>query len=134
MRQAQVGFDLGAKSSTIPLAIPKQTLILLGALMLGETTINYIDRQVVSVLAPTLRDEFGWSNFQYANIVNAFLITSAVAYSLAGWVLDKLGIRRGLTLAASALRLPRGESAMFWTRSMDTRRFSSGWARSCQSP
>jgi ACS family hexuronate transporter-like MFS transporter len=81
--------------------IPRPTLILLGAILLGETTINYIDRQVVSVLAPTLRTEFGWSNADYATIINAFLITYAVAYSFAGWVLDKLGIRRGLTLAVT---------------------------------
>jgi MFS transporter, ACS family, hexuronate transporter len=85
--------------STFQTAIPRATLIALGALLLGETTINYIDRQVVSVLGPTLREEFGWSNLQFANVLNAFLITYAVAYSFAGWALDKLGIRRGLTLA-----------------------------------
>lgn len=77
----------------------RTTLIVLGAIFLGETTINYIDRQTVSVLAPTLRAEFHWNNAQYAQILNAFLLTYAVAYSFAGWVLDKLGIRRGLTLA-----------------------------------
>ena len=76
-------------------------LILLVALLLGETTINFIDRQVVSVLAPTLRDEFRLSNSQYAAIINAFLITYAVSYSFAGWVLDRLGVGRGLTLAIS---------------------------------
>jgi MFS transporter, ACS family, hexuronate transporter len=76
-------------------------LILLVALLLGETTINFIDRQVVSVLAPTLRDEFHLSNSQYAAIVNAFMVTYAVSYSFAGWVLDRLGVGRGLTLAIS---------------------------------
>jgi ACS family hexuronate transporter-like MFS transporter len=76
-------------------------LILLVGLLLGETTINFIDRQVVSVLAPTLQKEFHLSNSQYAAIVNAFLITYAVSYSLAGWVLDRLGVGRGLTLAIS---------------------------------
>ena len=74
-------------------------LILLVCLLLGETTINFIDRQVVSVLAPTLRGEFHLSNSQYAAIVNAFLVTYAVSYSFAGWVLDRLGVGRGLTLA-----------------------------------
>lgn len=76
-------------------------MILLVGLLLGETTINFIDRQVVSVLAPTLRNEFHLSNSAYAAIVNAFLITYAVSYSLAGWVLDRLGVGRGLTLAIS---------------------------------
>src|SRR4029450_2760936 len=87
------------KASAFKAAIPRATLIALGALLLGETTINYIDRQVVSVLGPTLREEFGWTNLQFAHVLNAFLLAYAVAYSFAGWVLDKLGIRRGLTLA-----------------------------------
>jgi ACS family hexuronate transporter-like MFS transporter len=76
-------------------------LIVLVALLLGETTINFIDRQVVSVLAPTLRDEFHLTNSHYAAIVNAFLITYALSYSFAGWVLDRLGVGRGLSLAIS---------------------------------
>ena len=79
--------------------IPTSALVMFSALMLGETTINWIDRQALSVLAPTLRDEFGWSNAQYAQIVNAFMITYLFAYSFAGWVLDRIGIRRGLTLS-----------------------------------
>ena len=76
-------------------------LIILVALLLGETTINYIDRQVVSVLAPTLRSEFQLSNSQYAAILNAFLATYAIAYAFAGWALDRLGVSRGLTAAVS---------------------------------
>jgi ACS family hexuronate transporter-like MFS transporter len=79
----------------------KTGLVVLVGLLLGETTINFIDRQVVSVLAPTLRGEFHLSNSDYAWIVNAFLITYAISYSFAGWVLDKLGVSKGLTLAIS---------------------------------
>ena len=76
-------------------------LFLLIALLLGETTINFIDRQVRSVLAPTLRGEFHLSNSQYAAIINAFMATYAVAYTFAGYVLDRLGVGRGLTLSVS---------------------------------
>ncbi len=79
----------------------KKSLVLLVALLLGETTINYIDRQVVSVLAPVLRAEFSLSNAQYAMILNAFLGTYAVAYAFAGWALDRLGISRGLSVAVT---------------------------------
>src|SRR5256885_7070075 len=79
----------------------RASLVLLVVMLLGETTINYIDRQVVSVLAPTLRAEFQLSNSQYAGILNAFLATYAIAYSFAGWALDRLGISRGLTLSVS---------------------------------
>lgn len=79
----------------------KLGLALLVALLLGETTVNFIDRQVVSVLAPTLRSEFHLSNSAYAGIVNAFQVTYAVSYTFAGWALDRLGVGLGLTLAIS---------------------------------
>jgi ACS family hexuronate transporter-like MFS transporter len=79
----------------------RTSLVLLVALLLGETTINYVDRQVLSVLAPVLRAEFSLSNAQYAMILNAFLGTYAVAYAFAGWALDRLGISRGLSLAVT---------------------------------
>ena len=77
------------------------SLILLIALLLGSTTINWIDRQVLSVLAPVLRDEFHLTNSDYGAILNAFMLTYALAMPLAGWVLDRLGVGRGLSLAVS---------------------------------
>src|SRR4030095_1265566 len=99
MSQSSIAPGVSEKSATIATVIPNSTLFILGALMLGETTINYIDRQIVAVLAPTLRAEFGWTNTQYSYLQNAFLFTYMFAYSFAGWALDKLGVRRGLTLA-----------------------------------
>jgi hypothetical protein len=58
--------------------------VVLVALLLASTTINYIDRQVLSVLAPVLRDEFKLSNAQYAAILNAFLITYIFSYTFGG--------------------------------------------------
>jgi MFS transporter, ACS family, hexuronate transporter len=71
----------------------------LTGLLLAATTINYIDRQVLSVLAPVLREEFALSNEQYSWILNAFMVTYAVAMPAAGWLLDRIGVSRGLTLA-----------------------------------
>ena len=81
--------------------LSRNSLILLVALLLGSTTLNYIDRQVLSVLAPVLRDEFHLSNAQYAGILNAFMITYALGMPAAGWVLDRIGVGRGLTLAVT---------------------------------
>jgi ACS family hexuronate transporter-like MFS transporter len=77
----------------------RPAITLLIVLLLAATTINYIDRQVLSVLAPVLRREFGLSNEHYAWILNAFMITYALAMPLAGRVLDRVGVQRGLTLA-----------------------------------
>ena len=76
-----------AGSETGGSTLSTKSTVLLVALLLGSTTINYIDRQVLSVLAPTLRDEFGLSNTGYAAILNAFMITYAAALPLAGWVI-----------------------------------------------
>jgi MFS transporter, ACS family, hexuronate transporter len=76
-------------------------VVTLVALLLGATTINYIDRQVLSVLAPTIRDEFRISNEQYAWILNAFMVSYAVGMPVAGWLLDRIGVARGLTLSVS---------------------------------
>ena len=108
MSHTPIVAEVPAKSAGTA-AIPRGTLIVLGALLLGETTINYIDRQVVSVLAPTLRDEFGWSNVQYATVLNAFLLTYAVAYAVAGWALESQ-----VPALPWAQPLPRGEWATCW--------------------
>jgi MFS transporter, ACS family, hexuronate transporter len=101
MSHTQPDFRPGSAEPEFKAVFTRLGLVMLIALLLGETTINYIDRQVVSVLAPTLREVFHLSNGQYAAIINAFMITYAVCYALAGWVLDRLGVGRGLTLAIS---------------------------------
>lgn len=69
------------------------------ALLLAATTINYIDRQTLSVLAPLLQKELHISSLQYSYAVNSFLIVYAPMYLLMGRVLDRLGSRRGMGLA-----------------------------------
>lgn len=68
-------------------------------LLLGSTTINFIDRQSLSVLAPVLREEFKLSNSDYAGVLNAFMVSYTIMYGIGGWVIDRLGVRKGLSLA-----------------------------------
>ena len=70
------------------------------ALLFFATTINYIDRQMISVLKPTLQAEYGWSETDYGNIVSAFQFAYAVGYIFFGRLMDKLGARFGYSLAA----------------------------------
>jgi ACS family hexuronate transporter-like MFS transporter len=69
------------------------------ALLFFATTVNYLDRQVLSLLAPQLSKEFGWSNTDYANITAVFQFTYAVSMLFAGRVVDKLGTKAGFVWA-----------------------------------
>ena len=69
------------------------------ALLFFATTVNYLDRQVLSLLKPMLEDEFGWTNSQYANIASVFQFTYAICMLFAGRIIDKLGTKKGYTWA-----------------------------------
>ena len=62
------------------------------------TVINYIDRMTLSVLAPTIMEEFGMNNVAYSRVVTAFLIAYTLSQALSGRVLDRIGTRAGFML------------------------------------
>lgn len=68
-------------------------------LLFFATTVNYLDRQVLSLLAPSLSEEFGWSNTDYANITAVFQFIYAISMLFAGRIIDKLGTKKGYILA-----------------------------------
>lgn len=69
------------------------------ALVFFATTINYLDRQVISLVKGHLDTEFGWSKSDYANITVAFQLAYAVAMFGAGRLVDKLGTKLGYALS-----------------------------------
>lgn len=69
------------------------------AMLLAATTINYIDRQVLGVLAPFLQEEIGWNEIQYGYIVTAFQAAYAIGLLCAGAIIDRLGTRIGYAIA-----------------------------------
>src|SRR5258706_7448389 len=71
------------------------------ALLFAVTTINYMDRQVLSILAPTLQRELVWSELQYAWVVFSFTAVYAFGFLIAGWWLDRVGVRRGFSTAVA---------------------------------
>jgi ACS family hexuronate transporter-like MFS transporter len=71
------------------------------ALLFFATTINYIDRQVLGILAPDLQKEIGWSELDYGRIVIAFQISYAVMMMVWGRILDRIGTKLGLGLAVA---------------------------------
>ncbi len=74
----------------------------IAALLFASTVINYLDRQTLSVLAPRLKTEFGWTNSDFALIVMAFRAAYALGQLGAGRWLDRVGTRRGLAISVTA--------------------------------
>ena len=67
----------------------------IGGLLFVATVINYVDRQVFSILAPDLQRSIGWSELDYSRIVIAFQFSYAVMMMLSGRMLDRIGTRVG---------------------------------------
>jgi ACS family hexuronate transporter-like MFS transporter len=73
----------------------------IGGLLFLSTVINYIDRQTLSVLAPYIKEEYRWSNTDFALLIIAFRVAYSVGQTLSGRIVDRVGTRRGLTLAVA---------------------------------
>ena len=73
----------------------------IAALLFLSTVVNYIDRQTLSVLAPHLKTEFGWTNADFAWIVIAFRVAYGGGQMFSGRLLDRIGTRVGLSLTVA---------------------------------
>lgn len=69
------------------------------SLLFFATTINYLDRQVMGYLKPTLEIEFGWTETDYSHIVMAFTAAYAFGLLIFGRVIDKIGSKLGYTVS-----------------------------------
>ena len=79
-----------------------------------SSSLNYLDRQLFSALAPVIRGEFAWSNEDYGRVVSYFSLVYAIAAPLMGLAIDRIGLNAGVSLAVGVWSL-----ATVWT----------GWAR-----
>src|SRR5579859_7573030 len=76
------------------------------ALLFAATTINYLDRSIIGVLAPTLRDKvFGWSVQDYSYITIAFQLSYAIGILTVGRFIDRVGVRLGYTITIAVWSL-----------------------------
>ncbi len=69
------------------------------AFLFFATTINYMDRQVIGILAPDLQRIIGWNEIQYGHIITAFQFAYAIGLLLAGKIIDRVGTRLGYALS-----------------------------------
>jgi MFS transporter, ACS family, hexuronate transporter len=70
-------------------------------LLFAATAINYIDRQTIGVLKPTLQSELKWTESSYADIVFWFQCAYAIGYLVFGPIIDRIGARLGYAVAFS---------------------------------
>jgi MFS transporter, ACS family, hexuronate transporter len=77
---------------------------LLIALLFFGTIINYVDRQVLSLLKPTISAEYGWGDAEFAHFASASQLAAAAALLFVGWIIDRFGVR-----------LAYGAAVAFWS-------------------
>lgn len=82
-------------SQSIPLGRVRWTVC---AMLFAATSINYMDRQVIAILKPTLEHSIGMTEVSYGYLVDAFQIAYAIGLLAAGRLIDKLGTRIGYML------------------------------------
>jgi ACS family hexuronate transporter-like MFS transporter len=69
------------------------------ALLFFAATVNYMDRQVIGLLKPTLQSQIGWNEIDYSNIIFAFQLAYAIGLLFVGKIMDWLGSRKGFSLS-----------------------------------
>lgn len=70
----------------------------IAVLLLLASILNYVDRQTLSILAPTIQADLQLSDAQYGNVVSAFLVAYTIAYLVSGRIVDALGTKASLAL------------------------------------
>lgn len=67
-------------------------------LLFMAAVLNYVDRQTLSALAPTIQRDLAMTEQDYANVVNIFLVAYTIAYLLSGRIADRIGTRAGMVV------------------------------------
>jgi ACS family hexuronate transporter-like MFS transporter len=75
------------------------------ALVFVAIMLNYVDRQILALLKPTLEAEFHWSDGDYANMLSGFQIAAAFAFLGTGWFIDRVGLKIGYALGVAVWSL-----------------------------
>jgi len=94
-----------SESGALPGVRPGRVRWTICAMLFAATSINYMDRQVIAILKPTLEQSIGLTEMQYGYIVDAFQLAYAIGLLTAGRMIDKLGTRVGYMLVMAVWSL-----------------------------
>jgi ACS family hexuronate transporter-like MFS transporter len=91
------------RSSSVPLAAAKATHVrwIVCSILFAAVVLSYIDRQVLSVLKPTLQKAYGWSETGYGDVVFWFQVAYGAGYIAFGRLIDKVGAKVGYVVAVA---------------------------------
>jgi len=81
-----------ATEATARSAITRSQALLV-TLIFFATALNYVDRQVLALLKPTLQAEFQWTDAQFAHLGSSFQLAAAATLLVVGWIVDRFGVR-----------------------------------------
>jgi MFS transporter, ACS family, hexuronate transporter len=98
-------FNSQMESAESPSPRPGRVRWTICAMLFVATSINYMDRQVIAILKPTLEHTIGMTEVGYGSIVDAFQIAYAIGLLVAGRLIDKLGTRIGYMLVMAVWSL-----------------------------
>jgi MFS transporter, ACS family, hexuronate transporter len=96
-RAETAGYEAAARAHAAPPGFGYRWTIC--ALLFFATTINYIDRQVLGILAPSLQRELGWSEADYGAIASWFSFAYGIGFLGVGRLLDRIGVKKGFAVA-----------------------------------
>jgi MFS transporter, ACS family, hexuronate transporter len=82
------------------------------AMLFYATTVNYIDRQVLGILSPTLQHAIGWTEAQYGYVIAAFQVAYAIGLLVAGRLIDRVGTRVGYAIVMAVWSLAAASHAL----------------------
>jgi len=109
--QASSSLQAGPRSGTVTQAVGHYRWTICALLFFG-TTMNYVDRQVLGLLAPELQAKIGWTEVQYGYIVTAFQAAYALGLLLMGRLIDLIGTRVGYALSIGIWSLSAAAHAL----------------------
>lgn len=92
--------------------VSERAIMLLIVMLFFGNALNYVDRQVLALLKPTLEAEFGWSDDDYAHLGSAFQLAAAAALLGVGWFIDRLGVRVSYAIAVAVWSLAGAAHAL----------------------
>src|SRR5690625_3078494 len=89
----RIYLDVASCIGMLKIRPERRRWLIIGIIFIA-TVINYYDRQILAVLKPLIKDDFGMDDFGYATIVNVFTITYAIMYIVSGWLVDRYGEKK----------------------------------------